>query len=115
MQHALAAMMAELGPHAIEQSAADEGGLAGLLTSRKVKLWDTYVAHWQATVRADERAPVDAFMRHFAEHYDRDAAEAPARARPGGCAATGTFRPSRTARTSPPSRSRSPRRGCSTS
>ena len=80
MQHALGALMAELGPRAIEQSAADERGLAGLLTSRKVKLWYTYVAHWQAKVRADERAPVDAFMRHFAEHYDRDAAEpAPSR------------------------------------
>jgi hypothetical protein len=32
------------------------------------------VARWQAKVREDERGPVEAFMLHFAEFYDRDPA-----------------------------------------
>jgi len=75
MQHALAALMADLGPRAIEESITDDRGVAGLLTSRKARLWDAYVARWQAKVRADERGPVEAFMLHFAEYYDRDAAD----------------------------------------
>ena len=74
MQHALAALMADLGPRAIEDSTPDDRGFAGVLASRKARLWESYVARWQARVREDERGPVEAFMLHFAEYYDRDAA-----------------------------------------
>jgi type VI secretion system protein ImpI len=72
MQHALGMLMADLGPRAIEASTSDDSGLASLLASRKAKLWDAYVTRWQAKVRADERGPIEAFMLHFAEYYDRD-------------------------------------------
>jgi type VI secretion system protein ImpI len=74
MQHALGALMADLGPRAIEEGTPDYRGVSGLLTSRKARLWDAYLARWQAKVRADERGPIEAFMLHFAEYYDRDAA-----------------------------------------
>ena len=45
-----------------------------MLASRKARLWEAYVARWQAKVREEERGPVEAFMLHFAEYYDRDAA-----------------------------------------
>jgi type VI secretion system protein ImpI len=72
MQHALGMLTADLGPRAIEQSTPDDSRLSGLLTSRKAKLWEAYVARWLAKVREDERGPIEAFMFHFAEYYDRD-------------------------------------------
>jgi type VI secretion system protein ImpI len=74
MQHALGALMADLGPRAIDESTPDDRGFAGVLASRKARLWEAYVARWQAKVREDERGPVEAFMLHFAEYYDRDPA-----------------------------------------
>lgn len=82
MQHALAMLTADLGPHAIEQSAPDDRGLAALLASRKARFWDVYVARWDAKVRAGERGPIEAFLAHFAEYYDRDPNEAPRSGRP---------------------------------
>ncbi len=74
MQHALAMLTADLDPQSIEQGLQDGGGVAGLLTSRKARLWDAYVARWQAKVREDTSVPIDAFMVHFSDYYDRDAA-----------------------------------------
>jgi type VI secretion system protein ImpI len=91
MQHALSMLMADLGPHAIEGGTQDAAGVAGLLTSRKARLWDTYVARWQAKVREDERGPIDAFMLHFSEYYDREVAQPPQRAQqPSSQSRTGT-------------------------
>ena len=72
MQHALSMLMADLGPQAIEQNTEEDRGIAGLVASRKAKLWESYVARWQAKVRQDDGAPIEAFMLHFAEYYDRD-------------------------------------------
>ena len=74
MQHALSMLTADLGPQSIEQGLQDGAGVAALLTSRKARLWDTYVARWQAKVREDARGPIDAFMLHFSDYYDREAA-----------------------------------------
>jgi type VI secretion system protein ImpI len=71
MQHALAALMAELEPQAIEQGTDADRGIAGLMTSRKAKLWDAYATRWQALARRDGDGMVDTFMRLFAEAYDR--------------------------------------------
>lgn len=68
MQHALSALMAELEPQAIEQSPEVRGGL---MSSRKAKLWDTYVARWQQMTERDGDGLVDTFMRLFADYYDR--------------------------------------------
>ena len=46
-------------------------GLDGLLSSRKGKLWDAYVARWEAKTAPYEDGLVDAFMLYFAECYDR--------------------------------------------
>jgi len=77
MQHALRMLMADLGPQAIEQGTQGDRGLAGLLTSHKAKLWDAYVARWQAKVRQGDGGPIEAFMLYFAEYYDRGGDEPP--------------------------------------
>jgi type VI secretion system protein ImpI len=72
MQHALSKLMADLAPQAIEQTTEDDRGIASLLTSRKAKLWEAYVARWQAKVDQGDSGPIEAFMLYFAEYYDRD-------------------------------------------
>jgi type VI secretion system protein ImpI len=71
MQHAFNELMGEINPEAIEQDAGADRGIAGLMTSRKAKMWDAYVARWQAMARRDGDGLVDSFMRLFAEHYDQ--------------------------------------------
>jgi type VI secretion system protein ImpI len=72
MQQALTMLMADLDPRAIE-NATDEGrGIAGLLVSRKAKLWDAYDARWQAKIARMGGGPIEAFMSYFAEAYDRE-------------------------------------------
>jgi type VI secretion system protein ImpI len=72
MQHALSALMADLEPQAIERSAEPDRGIAALMTSRKAKLWDTYVARWHGMEMRDGSNPLEVFMRLFAEYYDRN-------------------------------------------
>ena len=72
MQHALSALMADLEPKAIEGSTEADRGITSLMTSRKAKLWDAYVARWQGMEQRDGSNPIDVFMRLFAEYYDRD-------------------------------------------
>ena len=72
MQHALAAFISELDPNAIDQSTLADSGISALVTSRKAKLWDAYVARWQAQMIGQGGSAVDRFMLLFAEFYDRD-------------------------------------------
>jgi type VI secretion system protein ImpI len=72
MQHALAAFVRELDPKSIDQSTQADGGISALVTSRKAKLWDVYVARWQAQVIGQGSSAIDRFMLLFAEFYDRD-------------------------------------------
>jgi len=72
MRQAIGRLAADLDPGTIER-ATDEGrGIAGLLTSRKAKLWDTYASRWDAKIGRGSEAAVEAFIRYFAEAYDRD-------------------------------------------
>jgi type VI secretion system protein ImpI len=72
MRQAIERLMAEFDPNAIEQ-ATDEGrGIAGLMMSRRAKLWAAYQARWDAKIGRDSGGPVEAFVRYFAEAYDRD-------------------------------------------
>lgn len=70
MQHALAALLAELDPQRIDQQTEADRGVAAVLTSRKAKLWDAYVARWQAKQGPDKGGLLEAFMAVFAQYYD---------------------------------------------
>jgi type VI secretion system protein ImpI len=72
MQHALHALLSDLDPKSIDQAVEADRGIAGLMTSRKARLWDFYVAQWEAMARLDANGPIDAFMRIFADFYDRE-------------------------------------------
>jgi type VI secretion system protein ImpI len=70
MQHALQRLAAELDPQTIEKETETDRGIAGMVGSRKARLWDVYVARWQAKTRRHEGGMVEAFMDYFAEAYD---------------------------------------------
>jgi type VI secretion system protein ImpI len=72
MQHALTMLMADFDPRAIEKDIDEGRGIAGLLGSRKAKLWDAYAAQWEAKIGRAGGGPIEAFMLYFAEAYDRD-------------------------------------------
>jgi type VI secretion system protein ImpI len=72
MQHALTVLLADLDPRAVEREADEGRGIAGLLVSRKAKLWDAYAARWENTIGRAGGGPIEAFMAYFAEAYDRD-------------------------------------------
>jgi len=71
MQHALRMLVEDLDPQAIAEATTQEGGIGGLIGSRKAKMWETYVARWEAKTAPYEDGLVDAFMIYFAECYDR--------------------------------------------
>jgi type VI secretion system protein ImpI len=71
MQGALDALFEDLAPDRIDRSVEPERGIGALMSSRKAKLWDTYVERWRAkTKRADGRL-LEAFTALFAQAYDR--------------------------------------------
>jgi type VI secretion system protein ImpI len=72
MQHALTMLMADLDPKAIAQTTDAGRGIAGLMVSRKAKLWEAYEARWEAKIGGAGGGPIEAFMSYFAEAYDRD-------------------------------------------
>ena len=71
MQHAVRMLAEDLDPEAISETVEADRGIGGLVGSRKAKLWDAYVARWQAKTAAHDNALVDAFMIYFAECYER--------------------------------------------
>ena len=72
MQQALTRLVADLDPGEIDKATDRDGGIAGLVGSRKTKLWDTYVTRWQAKTGRFEGGLLDAFMEYFAECYNRN-------------------------------------------
>jgi type VI secretion system protein ImpI len=69
MQHALMAFLQDLDPSKIERE-SEGGGIAALVGSRKARLWDAYMARWQARAGPDGSGLIEAFMRDFAKSYD---------------------------------------------
>ncbi len=67
IQPALARLLDDLAPEAIEERAGS--GLLG--AGRKGKAWDTYVQRWDAKVTAHENGMLDVFLAYFAESYAR--------------------------------------------
>jgi type VI secretion system protein ImpI len=72
MQHALKLLLGEFDPDVIENALTSDRGLAGVVGSRKARLWDLYVARWQARTQSNQDGMLNAFMDYFAECYDRD-------------------------------------------
>jgi type VI secretion system protein ImpI len=72
MQHALRLMLGEFDPDVIENTTAGNRGLAGMVGSRKARLWDIYVARWQARTQNHADGMLNAFMDYFADCYDHD-------------------------------------------
>ena len=70
MQQAIALLMKDVDPAAIEAASKADHGLAGMVGSRKARLWDAYVARWQAHAQRHDNGIFDAFMDYFARCYD---------------------------------------------
>ena len=71
MQSALQVLIEDLDPENIAGATSKDGGLAGLVSSRRAKLWDTYVERFNAKSAHHDRGMIDAFMILFSEMYDR--------------------------------------------
>jgi type VI secretion system protein ImpI len=71
MQHAIRLLIEDLEPEAIEEAVPSERSLGDLITPRKNRLWDTYVARWNAKATVHDNGLVDAFMIYFSECYDK--------------------------------------------
>ncbi len=71
MQQALKIVVEDLDPEALDAATEREGGLGGMIGSRKARLWDLYVTRWRAKTERHDNGLVDAFMLYFAECYDR--------------------------------------------
>lgn len=71
MQQAVRMLVEDLDPQAIEDAAGEDRGLAALFGAHKARLWDQYVARWQAKTLRHEDGLVDAFMLYFAQCYDQ--------------------------------------------
>jgi type VI secretion system protein ImpI len=69
MQQAVVQLIASLDPTALAREI--EGERSSWFGAGKSKLWDTFLVRWTSVLGHDSSAPVDAFMRHFAEFYDR--------------------------------------------
>jgi type VI secretion system protein ImpI len=69
MQQAIALLMKDIEPSAIEAASKSDQGLAGIVGSRKARLWDAYVARWQAHAQRHDNGISDSFMDYFARCY----------------------------------------------
>ncbi len=56
MQQAVTLLMKDVDPATIEAASQSDRGLAGMVGSRKARLWDVYVARWQAHARRHDNA-----------------------------------------------------------
>lgn len=65
MQPALARLLEDLAPEAIEEKAS-----GGLMSSKKANSWDIFVARWDAKTHPYENGMLDVFLAYFADAYD---------------------------------------------
>lgn len=72
MQQAVTMLMKDMDPAAIEAASQSDRGLVGMVGSRKARLWDIYLARWQAHAKRHDDGILDTFMDYFARCYDGD-------------------------------------------
>jgi len=70
MQHALNALVAGVDPQTIERE-VEGGGIAAIVSSRKARLWDTFVERWRTRICGPTGNPADTFMLRLSEYYDQ--------------------------------------------
>ncbi|WP_315832427.1 type VI secretion system-associated FHA domain protein TagH [Bradyrhizobium prioriisuperbiae] len=71
MQHAVGELVASIDPTLMARELELQRGAGSWLGSNKGKLWDALLLRWKASLGRDNSAPIDAFMLHFADYYDR--------------------------------------------
>ncbi|MCC8970629.1 type VI secretion system-associated FHA domain protein TagH, partial [Bradyrhizobium brasilense] len=71
MQHAVRGLIASIDPTLMARELELQRGARSLFGSNKSKLWDEFLTRWNAHLGRDESAPIDTFMLHFSEYYDR--------------------------------------------
>ncbi len=71
MQQAVRMLVEDFDPKAIDAAAGPDHGLANLLLSRKARLWDIYVARWQAQTMRHDNGLAGAFMRFFGQCFSQ--------------------------------------------
>jgi type VI secretion system protein ImpI len=69
MQQAVRMLVEDFDPKAIDAAAGPDHGLVNLLLSRKARLWDIYVARWQAQTLRHDDGLAGAFMRYFGQCF----------------------------------------------
>jgi type VI secretion system protein ImpI len=70
MQRAVTLLMKDVDPQAMEAASQSDRGLAGMMGSRKARLWDIYMARWQAHAQRHDNGILDTFMDYFARCYE---------------------------------------------
>ena len=65
MQPALAKLLEDLSPEAIEGRTA-----GGIMSSKKARAWDTFVERWDAKTHPHENGMLDVYLKYFADAYD---------------------------------------------
>jgi type VI secretion system protein ImpI len=70
MQQAVRMLVEDFDPTAIDIAAGPDHGLSNLLGSRKARLWDLYVARWQAKTLRHDDGLAGAFLRYFGQCFD---------------------------------------------
>jgi type VI secretion system protein ImpI len=65
MQPALARLLEDLSPESIEEKTT-----GGLMSSKKSRAWETYVARWDAKTHPYENGMLDVFLAYFSDAYD---------------------------------------------
>lgn len=71
MQHAVRELIAGIDPTLMVRELELQRGASSWLGTNKGKLWDEFLTRWKAHLGRDNSAPIDTFMLHFSDYYDR--------------------------------------------
>jgi type VI secretion system protein ImpI len=71
MQHAVRELISGIDPTLMARELELQRGATSWIGSNKSRLWDEFMTRWKAHLGRDSSAPIDAFMLHFSDYYDR--------------------------------------------